>query len=310
MAAESGASAPEGGDSPSALMSSAASSSELLSSAAPVPAMSAAAGAVPAVPVLPVPAPAELAPAAAEVFGAALPLAERYAGWLVGAGVERGVVGPAEAERIWDRHLLNCAAVAHLVPARAVLADVGSGAGLPGIVLAMLLPSAKVTLVEAMARRVSFLEECVADLGLPNVEVVRARAEDLVGQLAADVVTARAVAPLDKLAGLCLGLARPGGKVLAIKGASAEAELAKARPVLARLGTSDARVVEVGSADGAATATVVVFTASTDRRPTGQRGQSGHRGAGPPGGRPGGGQRTGGPAGGRMARPNSRRGGG
>jgi 16S rRNA (guanine(527)-N(7))-methyltransferase RsmG len=267
MAAESGASTPEGGDSPSA-------------------------------------------PGAAEVFGEALPLAERYADWLVGAGVERGVVGPAEAERIWDRHLLNCAAIAHLVPARAQVVDVGSGAGLPGIVLAMLLPSASVTLVEAMARRVSFLEECVADLGLANVEVVRARAEDLAGQLAADVVTARAVAPLDKLAGLCLALVRPGGKVLAIKGASAEAELAKARPVLARLGTSDARVVEVGSADGAVAATVVTFTASADKRAIGQRGQSGHRMAGRPGGQPTGAQRAAGPAGGRMTRPNSRRGGG
>jgi 16S rRNA (guanine527-N7)-methyltransferase len=161
-----------------------------------------------------------------------------------------------------------------------------------------------------MARRVSFLEECVADLGLSNVEVVRARAEDLAGQLAADVVTARAVAPLDKLAGLCLGLVRPGGKVLAIKGASAEAELAKARPVLARMGTSDARVVEVGSADGAAAATVVVFTASADKRLSAQRGQSGHRLAGRPGGQAGGAQRTAGPAGGRMSRPNSRRGGG
>ena len=109
-----------------------------------------------------------------------------------------------------------------------IVALVGqSGAGLPGIVLAMMLPGVRVTLLEPMARRVEFLEECLADLGLDNAEVLRARAEDVAGQLAADVVTARAIAPLDKLAGLALGLARPGGKVLAIKGAAAEAELGR-----------------------------------------------------------------------------------
>jgi 16S rRNA (guanine527-N7)-methyltransferase len=249
-------------------------------------------------------------PAGAEaVFGDSLPLARQYAELLVGPGVERGVVGPAEAERIWDRHLLNCAAIARLIPARAWVVDVGSGAGLPGIVLALLLPSARITLVESLARRVTFLEECVTALGLANVEVIRSRAEDLTGRLAADVVTARAVAPLEKLAGLCLGLARPGGKVLAVKGATAEAELLRARPALARLGVTDARVSEVGSADGLAAATVVVFSASADRRVHARQGQSGQRAGGYAGGRSGG-QRGGGPAGGRMTRPNSRRGGG
>jgi len=227
---------------------------------------------------------------------------------LVGPGVERGVVGPAEAERIWDRHLLNCAVVARLIPARSAVVDVGSGAGLPGLVLALLLPAARVTLVEPMARRVAFLEECVARLGLGNVDVLRGRAEELAGKVSADVATARAVAPLEKLAGLCAGLVRPGGKVLAIKGAGAEAELARARPVLARLGVSDARVVHAGSADGAAAATVVVFTAA-DRQAVAQRGQPGGRRGALPGGQPGGQRSPGGPAG-RMARPNSRRGGG
>jgi 16S rRNA (guanine527-N7)-methyltransferase len=245
---------------------------------------------------------------AGAVFGAALPAAEKYAQLLAGRGVEIGVVGPAEAERLWDRHLLNCAAVARLVPSRCSLADIGSGAGLPGIVLALLLPGVRVTLVEAMARRVSFLDQCVAELGLANVEVVRGRAEDLAGRLTVDVVTARAVAPLEKLAGLCVGLLRPGGKALAIKGASAEAELARARPVLARLGVSDARVVKVGSADGAAAATVVVFSAA------GRRGAQGREAAGQrPGGHPGarvvGRQRAAGPPS-RRVRPNSRRGGG
>jgi 16S rRNA (guanine527-N7)-methyltransferase len=248
-------------------------------------------------------------PGSAAVFGAALPVAEKYARLLAGPGVERGVLGPAEADRIWERHLLNSAAIARLVPARGSLVDVGSGAGLPGLVLAILLPGVQVTLVEAMARRVAFLEECVSELALPNVEVVRGRAEELAGRMAADVVTARAVAPLDKLAGLCLGLLRPGGKVLAIKGASAEAELARARPVLARLGVNDARVVEVGSAAGAATATVVVFSAA-ERRGADHLGQRAQRGATQAGGRSRGPQRQAGPGAGRRARPNSRRGGG
>jgi len=248
---------------------------------------------------------------AAAVFGAAMPLAEKYAELLARAGVERGIVGPAEAERIWDRHLLNCAAIARLIPAKAAVVDVGSGAGLPGIVLALLLPSAQFTLVESMARRAVFLEECVQDLGLPNVQVVRGRAEELAGHLAADVVTSRAVAPLDKLAGMCVGLIRPGGKVLAIKGASAEAELTRARPVLARLGVTDARVLEVASANDAATATVVVFTAAGERRPGQGRGRDARPQAGLRSGPPDGGHgRAPGRSGGRASRPNSRRGGG
>jgi 16S rRNA (guanine527-N7)-methyltransferase len=247
-------------------------------------------------------------PGAAGVFGAAFPVAEKYAHLLASRGVELGVIGPAEADRLWDRHLLNCAAVARLVPARCSLADIGSGAGLPGIVLALLRPGVQVTLVEAMARRVSFLDQCVAELDLDNVEVVRGRAEDLAGRLAVDIVTARAVAPLEKLAGMCVGLLRPGGRVLAIKGSSAETELARARPVLARLGVSDARVVEVGSADGAAAATVVVFTAA-GRSGAQRRGAGVQRSGGHPGERVAGGQRRAGPPG-RRSRPNTRRGGG
>lgn len=247
------------------------------------------------------------AAAAAAMFGDALPQAEKFAALLTGAGVERGVVGPAEADRIWDRHLLNSGALARLVPAKGSLVDLGSGAGLPGIVLAILLPGVKVILLEPLARRVDFLTECVAALGLANAEVVRGRAEDLAGHLVADVVTSRAVAPLDKLVTLSLGLARPGGRVLAMKGSSAEAELAKARPVLARLGVTDARVVHAASADGGATATVVTFSAPEHRTSlagSGGRstGRADGRSASRPGGRP--------VAGGRMARPNSRRGGG
>ena len=186
--------------------------------------------------------------AAAAMFGDDLPSARAYANLLTGAGVERGIVGPAEAERIWDRHLLNCGAVARLIPSSSSVVDLGSGAGLPGIVLALLLPGASVTLLEPMARRVEFLNECVAELKLTNTTVLRGRAEDLAGHVSADVVTARAVAPLDRLAGMMLGLLRPGGRALAIKGATVVAELTRARPALARLGISDAKIVHAGGA--------------------------------------------------------------
>lgn len=226
--------------------------------------------------------PQAVRPAAEALFGAALPQAIRYAEMLAGPGVERGLVGPAEAGRIWDRHLLNCAAIAALAPAAGSIADVGSGAGLPGIVLALLLPSARLTLVEPLARRVAFLHECAADLGLANVEVLRGRAEDLAGDLAADMVTARAVAPLARLAGLCAGLARPGGTVVALKGDAAAAELASAGPALAALGVTDARVAKVGSASGPGAATVVMFTVAARRAdgrpgPTGRGGGDGAR---------------------------------
>jgi 16S rRNA (guanine527-N7)-methyltransferase len=159
--------------------------------------------------------------------------------------------------RLWERHLLNSAAVAELVPRPGSLIDLGSGAGLPGIVLALLLPDVKVTLLEPMLRRVTFLEECVRALGLDNAVVVRGRAEELAGRISADVVTARAVAPLERLALLALGLARPGGIVLAIKGSRADQEVAAARPVLRRLGIRDIAVVRAGSGKVDPAATVV-----------------------------------------------------
>ena len=244
------------------------------------------------------------------MFGSSLPAAQRYAELLTGAGVDRGVIGPAEAERIWERHLLNCGAVARLIPARSAVVDVGSGAGLPGIVLALLLPGARITLLEPMARRTEFLTECVTELGLANVSVLRGRAEDLAGELAADVVTARAVAPLDKLAVMAIGVARPGGRVLAIKGSSAEAELARARPVLARLGVTDAKVVHAGSGEGGATATVVTFTVPDHRSAGAGGGRAGDRADRRSAGRVPGRGPAAGRADGRRSRPNSRRGGG
>jgi 16S rRNA (guanine527-N7)-methyltransferase len=196
------------------------------------------------------------------IFGSAVAQAERYASLLAGPGVERGLIGPNEIPRIWDRHLFNCAVVADLVPRSSTLLDLGSGAGLPGIVLAMLLPDSQVTLVEAMARRAAFLGECAAELGLANVEVRRARAEELAGKLAVDVVTARAVASLDRLAVIALGLLKPGGTVLAIKGARATQEVAAAKAVLKRLGVRDVEVLLAGSGKVDPAATVVRLTAS------------------------------------------------
>ena len=180
-------------------------------------------------------------------FGDSLSKAQRYVELLASDGVTRGLIGPRETSRLWDRHLVNCALVADLVPDRGELVDIGSGAGLPGIVLAMLRPRLHVVLLEPLLRRAVFLQECVSALDLPNATVVRARAEEkAASRISADVATARAVAPLDRLVGWAAGLLRPGGQLLAIKGQSAEAELEAAEPVLSRLGVQSAEVLQAG----------------------------------------------------------------
>jgi 16S rRNA (guanine527-N7)-methyltransferase len=209
---------------------------------------------------------------AQQVFGPVFPLARRYADLLAGPGIVRGLIGPREADRLWERHLLNCAQVAGLIPRPSTLVDIGSGAGLPGLVLAMLLDDVRVTLIEPMARRVAFLEECAQDLELANVTIVRARAEDLAGQYAADVVTARAVAPLDRLAGLAVPLVRPGGMVLALKGERAGQEADAAAPVLRRLGVSEVTVLRAGTGRDLPATTVVRMTTRPHTR-TGARGK-------------------------------------
>jgi 16S rRNA (guanine527-N7)-methyltransferase len=201
---------------------------------------------------------------AAGVFGAALATAEVFADILATRGVEQGLIGPREVPRLWDRHLLNCAVVAELIDARCrTLVDIGSGAGLPGLVLAMVRPDVMVTLLEPMERRCRFLGECVAELGLANARVLRSRAEDAAraGLARADVATARAVAPLPRLAELAVGLVRPGGMVLAIKGITAEEELEDARPVLRRIGAHGAEVVRAGHGKVVPATTVVRFFA-------------------------------------------------
>lgn len=184
---------------------------------------------------------------ASRVFGVELPRAEAFAELLATDGVRRGLIGPREADRLWSRHLLNSAVVVEACPASGLVVDVGSGAGLPGIPMALARPGLTVRLVEPLLRRVTFLTEVVGLLGLDNVEVVRSRVEDLHGSWTAPTVTARAVAPLDRLAGWCLPLVAPGGSLLAVKGDRADEELADARDLLRRLGAVSATVEEVGA---------------------------------------------------------------
>jgi 16S rRNA (guanine527-N7)-methyltransferase len=161
-------------------------------------------------------------------------LLETYAEILSTDGVTRGLIGPREVPRLWDRHLVNCGLLASLIPEGADVADIGSGAGLPGVVLAIARPDLRVTLVEPMARRVAFLEEVRARLPLNTLDVVRARAEEWTDSPGFRVVTARAVAPLPKLLMWGLPLLAEGGVLLAMKGSSASEEIEAAAPELRR----------------------------------------------------------------------------
>ena len=206
-------------------------------------------------------------PVAAVVFGDALPAAERYVARLATDGVTRGLIGPREVGRLWERHVLNSAAVAEAVPEGSRVVDIGSGAGLPGIPLGLARPDLSVTLVEPMARRVEFLTEVVAELeeslGGSRWTVVRGRAEErsviaAVGTV--DVVTARAVAPLPRLAAWCRGLLRPGARLVALVGATAVAELPSVLAELRAAGMTDVEPRAVGAGLGDAATTVVVMT--------------------------------------------------
>ncbi|MFP5371381.1 MAG: 16S rRNA (guanine(527)-N(7))-methyltransferase RsmG [Actinomycetes bacterium] len=210
---------------------------------------------------------------AARVFGDGLPAAERYVARLAGDGVARGLIGPREVPRLWERHVLNSAAVAEAVPRGARVVDVGSGAGLPGIPLGLARPDLAMTLVEPMARRIEFLQEAVTDLevpsdgtragGPPRWRVLRGRAEDraLVAEVGAvDVVTARAVAPLPRLVGWCRGLLRPGVQLVALVGARAVEELPALLPELEAAGMRNVHARAVGAGLGDAATTVVVMT--------------------------------------------------
>jgi 16S rRNA (guanine527-N7)-methyltransferase len=180
------------------------------------------------------------------IFGDRLPLIERYAQWLADQGVVRGLLGPREVNRIWDRHIINSALVSEFIPPGATVADLGSGAGLPGIPLALARPDVSVSLVEPLLRRMTFLTEVLADLQSLateplKIELVRGRAEELHGKATFDVVTARALAPLERLVGWAAPLLGSGGQLVALKGSSAGEEIEQAASVLAKAGLSARR---------------------------------------------------------------------
>ena len=202
----------------------------------------------------------ETPPLVEKLFPRAADRLTAYAELLATEGTLRGLIGPREVPRLWDRHLLNCAVLERLIPEESTVADIGTGAGLPGIVLAVVRPDLEVSLVEPLLRRTTFLEEAVNQLGLSNATVVRARAEEL-PPASYDVVTSRAVAPLGKLARWCLPLCAEGGLMLAMKGASAEEELDATERELASLGAEVWHIHQLGVDELAQPTTVVSIVA-------------------------------------------------
>lgn len=204
------------------------------------------------------------------VFSRALPLAEQFAELLTREATVRGLIGPREVPRLWERHLLNCAVITDLMPPASTVCDVGSGAGLPGIVLAIRRPDLQVTLLEPLLRRTAFLDLAVSTMELSNVHVHRGRAEELPGERdwvgGFDVVTSRAVAPMDRLARWSLPLVRPGGLLLAMKGSSAANELREAGSEIRRLGGLGPTVEMVGADRLGPPVTVVRILKASDMR--------------------------------------------
>ncbi|MGZ5370289.1 16S rRNA (guanine(527)-N(7))-methyltransferase RsmG [Aeromicrobium sp.] len=170
------------------------------------------------------------------MFSSHLATIQGYVDLLSTDGVERGLIGPREVPRLWDRHILNSAVVVPRIPQGATVADVGTGAGLPGLVWAIARPDLSVTLIEPLLRRTVFLDEVWEKLELDNVQIVRARAEEVHDEF--DVVTARAVAGLEKLGRLCMPLVRKGGVLLALKGQTAQQEVDTAVKTLNKLGAT------------------------------------------------------------------------
>jgi 16S rRNA (guanine527-N7)-methyltransferase len=182
---------------------------------------------------------------AAEIFGTRIGLARTFTDSLATFGEEYGLIGPLELPRLWSRHILNCAVVAPLLRP-GLVGDVGSGAGLPGIVLAIARPDIEFVLIEPMERRVKWLNDQVAELGLENVTVVRDRAQDARIEKPLDQLTARAVSAFGKLIPMCAPLVRPGGELVLLKGANAAAEIAAADKAIRKFRLSHVKVVELG----------------------------------------------------------------
>lgn len=200
-------------------------------------------------------------------LGSAYPGVAGFGELLRQQGELRGLIGPREVSRLWERHLLNSAAVAPYLDGAQTLIDLGSGAGLPGVVIAAMKPAVHVTLLEPMARRTAWLEHVVEALDLPNVDVLRGRAEDVQGTITADAVTARAVASLDKLYGWAAPLVRAGGRLLALKGTRAAEEIEAARQVAQQTGWTEVTAASSSLLEGVEPTTVVQAIRSRgDRR--------------------------------------------
>ncbi len=200
--------------------------------------------------------------AAALLFGDRIELARSFTAELARRGEELGLIGPLELPRLWTRHILNSALLAPLLEADGRVADVGSGAGLPGLVLAIARPDVSFTLIEPMERRCDWLNAESERLGLENVTVLRGRAEDVADAVVVDQVTARAVSALSKLIPLTVPLVRSGGQLILMKGARVDEEIEKARKVILRKRLTDVEVLELG--DGVVDETTRVFRATVD----------------------------------------------
>ncbi|WP_407319923.1 16S rRNA (guanine(527)-N(7))-methyltransferase RsmG [Isoptericola halotolerans] len=190
-------------------------------------------------------------------FGEHYEAISRFHARLRDEGELRGLIGPREVDRLWERHILNSAAVVPFLAGATSVADIGSGAGLPGVVIAILRPDATVHLIEPMERRTTWLDEVVADLGLRNVEVKRGRAEEYDGALEVDAVTSRAVAALSKLARISLPLVRSGGELVVLKGRNVDREIEPARKVLRKLTVGEPEILEGGTVDGVESTTIL-----------------------------------------------------
>lgn len=225
--------------------------------------------------------PTELPPAppeARELFGEHLPRAETFARLLATTGITHGLLGPREVPRLWNRHILNCAVVSECLPEGIQVADIGSGAGLPGLALAIARPDLTLHLIEPLARRVGWLDTAVTELDLTDrVTIHHARAEELAGQLRAQVVTARAVARMAKLAGWAAPLIAAGGELVALKGSSAADEVNEDRRKIAAAGGTNVRIEQVGTQLLDEPTTVVRVNFSNEYSAPGKRARKGRR---------------------------------